>query len=151
MSQISAKQIGLNIIIVIDNVKYSKKSDATEIASIKNKVLLYNKRPDAKRKQDIIRIFDKKIEEKEKKEATKKGIKKAISKVKKKVNKVVKKKEEISLVDSVVKEFKEGNISDDDITKLEELLKKKKDEKIAEVVVAVKDNATNSGYRERYR
>jgi hypothetical protein len=147
MSEISAKQIGLNIIVIIDGEKYSKKSDATEIASIKNKILLYNKRPDSKRKQDIIRIFDKKIGEKEKKEATKKGLKKAIKKVKK--EKVVKKKEDLSLVDSVVKEYKDGNLTDEEIQTLEDLLKKKKAEKEVQPVIAEKDVPTQNGSRPR--
>ncbi len=153
MEQIKAKQVGLNMILVIEGTKYSKKCTKEEIESIKNKVLLFNKKPNKTLQTTILGLIDKTIKEKEKKVAAKKGVKKAIKKEVKKVSKSkVKKESKADLVTEVEVEFKAGNFSKEEIERLEALLKKKKEAlKIEEKpVVKEQDNATNTRSRERY-
>lgn len=124
MKEIKAKQIGLSMLLVIDGKKYSKKCTKEEISSIKNKVLLYEKKPSETLKKQILKLIDKTIIEKETIKAKEKGLKKAIKKSK---SKVIKKKEESkSLVDQVEQEFKEGNLTESEIKQLEDLLRKQK-------------------------
>ena len=127
-TEVKVKQIGKNLITVINVTK-----DSTEVESIKNKVKIYNKKLDEKSFKIVINIFDKTKIEKENKINKAKGIKKAI----KKIEKVTKKKPVIkasssSLIDIVVDEHKSGNLTQDDIKRLEDLLSAKKEELLKE-------------------
>lgn len=128
MSEIKCKQIGQNLIIVIGKKAYSKRfDDKDKREAMKNKIALENKKPSQSRREQILRAFDKSIEEKETKVAKKKGLKKAIEKVRKTISKP-KKVDTSTLVETVEKEYQEGNFTEDEITRLENLLKKKKEE-----------------------
>jgi len=128
MSEIKCKQIGQNLTIVVDGKTYSKRfEDKDKREAMKNKILLENKKPLESRRNQILKAFDKSIEEKETKVAKKKGLKKAIEKVRKAISKP-KKIDTTTLVETVEKEYQEGNFTEDEITRLENLLKKKKEE-----------------------
>lgn len=128
MSEIKCKQIGQNLTIVIGKKTYSKRfDDKDKREAMKNKIALENKKPSESRRNQILKAFDKSIEEKETKVAKKKGLKKAIEKVRKAISKP-KKIDTTTLVETVEKEYQEGNFTEDEITRLENLLKKKKEE-----------------------
>ena len=128
MSEIKCKQVGQNLTIVIGKKTYSKRfEDKDKREAMKNKIALENKKPSQSRREQILRAFDKSIEEKETKIAKKKGLAKAIEKVRKSISKP-KKMDTTTLVETIEKEYQEGNFTEDEITRLENLLKKKKEE-----------------------
>ena len=91
--EISAKQIGNNLIVIIDGKKYTKVcKDKKEIDPIKNKILLYNKRNTVALKEEILSIVDKVTQKKEEQKTKEKGLKKSIKKVLKVDKKVISKK-----------------------------------------------------------
>lgn len=156
MEQIKAKQVGLNMIVVINEQKYSKKCTKEEIDSIKNKILLYNKKPTKTLENQLIKMFDKTIEKKEIEKAKAKGIKKTIKKTTAKVKKNSNKKgDNQGLIEEVKTEFKSGNFTKEQIEELENLLRKKKEALVKgeepKAIVQQQDNPTNGGTRERYR
>lgn len=126
--EIGFKFIGQNIIVVIDNEKYSKKViEKEDREKIKNKITLFNKQNSDSRKKDIIKIFTKKTEEKEKKESVKKGIKKQIKKVtkeSKKQNKEIEQfvEEKRSALDLLKEKKEKGELTDEDRKKIRALL-----------------------------
>ena len=153
MEEIKAKQVGKNVIVIIDNQKFTKVCTAEEATTLKNKILLFNKKNSKSLKEQILKLVDKSIKVKEEKEAKTKGIKKALKKVTKSVKSKFKKVESKSLVEQVETEFKEGNFSEEEIKRLEDLLKKKKEALISEPKAEVKaqDSTSDNGSRERYR
>ncbi len=155
--EIKCKQVGQNMIVVIDNEQYCKKMTETKDRdSLKNKVLLYNKKQSETLKNQILKIISPKVIEKEIKETKKKGIEKGIKKETKKITKLkgkVKEKKNDNLVTKVETEFKKGNFSQEEIERLEELLKKKKEAIKTEPKseIAREDNNSNTHGRERNR
>lgn len=134
MEKLTAKQFGRNVVTVINGTKYSKKTvNNDEVKSISVKLDLYNKKPSAKKLQEIIDLFT--PEEKKAKQAKAKGVKKSIKKASKptsKTKKAVKKEEgeeKIDIIEQVKTEYKAGNIPDEKIRELQELLKKDAEEK----------------------
>lgn len=134
MEKLTAKQVGKNIIVMINGEKKTKVTkDKKEADSIKKKIELYNKNPNEARLNQIVDIFDKVKKEKEKKEAKKKGIKKAIKKEKKGEKKETKKREvKRASVADIISKAESKLLSDDEIKRLENLIKTQKEEKIAE-------------------
>lgn len=129
--EIKAKQVGNNLIVVIDGKKHTKVCKTKKESDvIKNKILLFNKRNTKTLKGEILNLVDKTIKAKEEKTAKEKGLKKAIKKATKKIAKKSPKKVEDTktLVEQVESEFHSGNFSDDEIKRLEDLLAKKKEE-----------------------
>lgn len=149
MESIKCKQIGQNMIVFFGNEKHSKKCTPDEITSIKNKAKLYEKKPTEALKKQIINLLNKKVVEKEVKKSKENGIKKLIKKGTKKVSKK-KVPSTKGLVDKVETEFKEGNFTQDEIIRLEALLKKKKETIEKKAEVKQQDN-NDGGSRERYR
>lgn len=132
MEKIVAKQYGRNIVIFIKGIKYSKKTiDNNEVKSISNKIELYNKKPSKAREDELINLLSPKKMEKEKKEAIKKGLKKSIKKETKKssTTKIKKIEPEIDLIEEVRKAYGEGEINDEQIKSLQDLLKKAEQKK----------------------
>lgn len=152
--EIKCKQIGQNMIVIIDNEQYSKKIiDTKDRDSLKNKVLLYNKKPSDSLKNQILKIISPTVVAKETKAIKKKGLEKAIKKESKKSSKSKNKGKNDNLVTKVEIEFKEGNFSEEEINRLESLLRKKKESIKSESKSEVReqDNSYNSGGRERNR
>ena len=80
--QITARKIGKNLIVMIDNVKYVKViNDVETLESIQNKIKLFNKVNGKSKKQELIDILS---PEKVKEKATKSIIKKIEKTIKKK-------------------------------------------------------------------
>jgi len=120
MKKLSAKQVGRNVITIIEGVKYSKKTvDNDEVASIKNKIDLFNKKPTKENLQKVIDIFDTGKEAREKQKLTEIGIKKVIKKTKKeqandgKKLKAEKTKKSKALIERVKEFYKKKKIKDD--------------------------------------
>ena len=130
--KLSARQVGRNIITIIDGEKYSRKTESdSEVKSIKTKIEKYNKTPSKDLKEKIIQWFSankKGKVEKEKKEMVKKGLKSSIKKEAKKATK--KKGSKISdepergeeLVEKVKAAHAAGTMTDDQIRDLQKLL-----------------------------
>lgn len=151
MEQIKLKQVGQNLIAIIDGKQYSKMfANKEERDSVKNKVLLYNKKPTKALQTAILKLIDKTIIEKETKIAKTKGVKKAIKKEVKKSAKKSPKKENDDLVKTVETEFKAGNFGEEQIKRLEDLLRKKRATLEPKAVIKQEDS-NNDGSRERYR
>lgn len=155
--EIKSKQVGKNLIVIIDGKKYTKVGKNTEeLQPIKNKILLYNKKNSEALKKTIIKLVDKTVDEKEAKAAKKKGLKKGIKKeVKKSSKKKGKKTNTRTLVDTVKEEFTEGNFTDGEIKELEDLLRRKKEavanKEEPQQEVAKQESSSNERSRERYR
>lgn len=141
VEQIKAQKVGKNLIIVIDNKKLVKKdiTDKEEV-SIKNKILLFNKKPNETLKKSIINLVDKTIEVKAKKEALKKGLKKSIKK-QPKAKKEVKRTIDTLINKIKTSEIKRDNLTPDEISNLAAFFKallekaKKIEEKIEEKAI----------------
>lgn len=74
--EISAKQVGQNLLVIIDGKKYSKRLiDAESRDRIKNKILLFNKRNSKTLKDELLDIFEPSRLVKEKEISKEKGIK----------------------------------------------------------------------------
>ncbi len=126
---ITAKQIGKNLIVVIDGKKHTKVCNTKEeIEPIKNKILLFNKRNSASLKKEILSLVDKSIGEKDKKDAKTKGLKKSLKKVVKKASvKTAKKaKVEKDLIAGLKEKSESEGLDADEVTQLEELIRKNK-------------------------
>jgi len=95
MEQIQAKKVGLNFIIVIDGQKFVKviktDEDKALLESVKNKVLLYNKRPTKAIQAELLSIFDTKTAKANQEIAVKKGAKKVAKRMAKDTDKKTKK------------------------------------------------------------
>lgn len=136
---LAARQVGRNVIIMIEGKKFSKKTeDNDEVLEIKKKIDLYNKQPSEARLEKIKNIFITEADkEKEKKEVVKKGLKTGIKKEKKKatVKKAVKEAEEPKTGEQLVEEVKAahaaGTMTDDQIESLQSLLAKEAQERAA--------------------
>lgn len=129
--KLSARQIGRNIIIMIDGKKLSKKTeDDKEVSRINNKIKLYNAKPSQERLEEIKTLFaGTKTKEKEQKEGKKKAIKGSIKKESKKSSKKVAqidKEPETGeeLVQKVTEAHQTGRMSDQQIKDLQKLLAK---------------------------
>lgn len=128
------KQVGNNLIFVIGGKQYSKAIvDKTERESIKNKILLYSKRPSKAGLDFLIKYFDKAATKKETLIAKSKGVKKLVKK------QIETKKEKKGLVNEIAK-IQRGDLSNVDISKsiskLQALLdKNKKVEAVAQKAV----------------
>jgi tRNA C32,U32 (ribose-2'-O)-methylase TrmJ len=132
MSEIKCKQVGQNLTIVVAGKTYSKRFDDKEKReAMKNKILLENKKPSESRRNQILKAFDKTIEEKEVKVAKKKGLKKAIEKIKKAVTKT-KKVDTTTLIETVEEEYEKGSFTEQEIDYLQEVLRKKKEKLLSE-------------------
>ncbi|RTK92526.1 MAG: hypothetical protein EKK61_03765 [Rickettsiales bacterium] len=147
MEQIKVKQIGKNLITSINGIKYTKVTkDATEVKSIKTKIELYNKRPDAQKLEKLLDIFDKTRKEKENKIIIKKGISKAIKKTKKAAKKVSKKSssknniqetESLSLIEQLKNKLNNNQVSEKEKQEIRDLLKEQKEEQKKEIAAVV--------------
>ena len=142
--EIVAKKYGRNLVVVIDGQKMTKvintEDDKKVEESIKNKILLYNKKNNDSVKDQIIGLIDTTKQIKEKEVAEKKGIKKAIKKEVKK-EKVVKKATKSNV--NLIEELQSKELTKDDVTKLEELLAKTK--KAQPNTVAITTNTPKRG------
>lgn len=126
---ITAKQIGKNLIVVIDGKKHTKVCNKKEeIEPIKNKILLFNKRNSATLKKEILLLVDKTIVEKETKTAKAKGVKKSLKTEKKKATKTTVKKAKVEkdLIQGLVEKSESEGLDAEEVTKLEELIRKNK-------------------------
>lgn len=117
--QLSAKQIGRNVIIIIEGAKFSKKTiDNEEVKSIKLKIDLYNKKPTPARLKELIKIFNPNVEKEEKLKQEEKGLKKIIKKETKKEAETSKKeialrkKQNLDLITKVKGFYKKAKIKD---------------------------------------
>lgn len=159
--KLSARQIGRNIIMMIESVKFSKKTeDDGEVKSIKNKIELYNKKP-SKVLLDQIKglMTSTKIKEKEVKAQVKKGVKAQVKKETKKTTskKVVKDEVKIEepekdLIEEVRKAHADGTVTDEQIKSLQDLLKKMEDKKKEEAPkeeAKKEEQKSSSGYSRR--
>lgn len=152
--QIKSRKVGNKLFATIEGKVYQKVCTDEEVESIKNKILLYNKKPTKTLLNTIIKMIDKTIEKKEVATAKEKGVKKAIKKVTKSKAKAksTKKAEPKDLITEVETEFKAGNFNKEEIERLEDLLRKKKEAIKEEPKAVVKQQDSNDGgYRERYR
>jgi len=128
-TQIVAKKIGKNLIVVIDNKKYTKVNPTeSEITSIQTKVLLYNKTKSESKKEELIRLVDKTVAEVEKKIAVKKGIAHVAKKEKKEVKKAeaIQKeieKDKMALIDELTEKAQEQPLNEEETAKLRKLMK----------------------------
>lgn len=112
--EIKAKSIGRNVILIIDDIKYSRSfTDKEERLNILKEVETYNKRNSIKRAKDIIKIMEEpkrlkeeaKQQKKKELESKKKNIQKGNKKSgTKKINKSTKsKKEEVKKKTKLIK------------------------------------------------
>lgn len=126
MAEIKAKQVGKNLIVVIDGQKFVKViNDKAEGDSIKNKITLYNKNESDMVKNQLLDIFDTVSKEK----AVAKGKKKAVKKVVKEKVKAVKKaskrtEKNAAKKTELIKALKNQPLSREDINELKGLIKK---------------------------
>lgn len=126
---ISAKQIGKNLIVIIDGKKYTKIAPTTsEITSIKTKILLYNKKNDPSKKEELLRLIDKTVVEKEKKAAVKAGVKAIVKKEAKNERKEVAElkkveKDKMGLIDELSEKAEKDGLNQEETEKLKRLMK----------------------------
>ncbi len=127
MNKIVAKKYGRNLVVVIDSQKMTKvintDDDKKIEESIKNKILLYNKKNNESIKEQIISLINSTKSVKEKEIAERKGIKKAI-KTETKKEKVS--KNTIKPISKLISELEVSEITEDDAKKLQELINKNK-------------------------
>jgi len=126
MSEIVAKKYGRNLVIVIDGVKKTKiintDKDKKDEESIKNKILLYNKKNNKMLKEEILYLIDTNKAKNDEVEAKAKGLKKSIKKETKKLESKQIIKSNIDLLN----EIDENNLSELDTKRLEVILAKSK-------------------------
>jgi hypothetical protein len=126
MSEIVAKKYGRNLVIVIDGVKKTKiintDKDKKDEESIKNKILLYNKKNNKMLKEEILYLIDSNKAKNDEVEAKAKGLKKSIKKETKKLESKQIIKSNIDLLN----EIDENNLSELDTKRLEVILAKSK-------------------------
>jgi len=124
--EISYKAIGQNVIIVLDEQKYSKKIvEKTEREEIKQLVISYNSKNSKTLENKILLIFIKKQEELKKKKVKSEKILKKLEDIK---EKTINNTEVLSLSDLEEKEF----LSDEEYNRVSSLLDKHKKDKIEE-------------------
>ncbi len=110
MKEITFKQIGLNVILVIEGEKFSKKIEAKEDREkLKAQVEAYNKKPTAKALKIIQTTMTANTVEAKKVEEKEKVVKQAEQKLEKKKSKVVSKdvKKEVKEIKKVVEKGKD--------------------------------------------
>jgi len=144
--EIIAKRYGKNLVVMIDGTKITRvidtDKDKKDEVSIKNKILLYNKKNSKELKDQIIALVDTKKKEKEKKVAEKKGLKKSIKKEAKATTK--NKKEQKQVVKSkseLIKELGKKELTTEDAAELQAILdkiaNKEKETKVEPTVTSV--------------
>lgn len=123
---IIAKKYGRNLIVVIDGQKKTRviitDNDKKDEQSIKNKILLYNKKNNKLIKEEILYLIDGNKAKNDNLNAEKKGLKKSIKKETK--NKKV--KEVIKSNSNLIEEIENSDLSEKDVERLEKLLNKSK-------------------------
>lgn len=128
-SNIFAKQVGKNLIVIIDGKKYTKIAPTqVELTSIKTKILLFNKTKSTSKKEELMRLIDKTVAIKETKEAVRKGVKTSIKKEVKENKKEIAKikeveKDKMGLIDELSEKASKDGLNKEETQKLKELMK----------------------------
>jgi hypothetical protein len=126
--EIVAKKYGRNLIVVIDGKKITRvintDKDKKDEVSIKNKILLYNKKNNTLLKEQIIALVDSTKASKDEEVAVKKGLKQAIKKETKTSSK--KSKEIIKSSSDLINAIEKQDLTEDDVIRLNEILAKSK-------------------------
>lgn len=155
LEDIKATKVGKNLIVMIDKQKHVKANITDkELKSIQTKVLLYNKTKTETRKKDIINLMKSEdVKVKEVKETKAKGIKAAIKKEEKVVKSKTKKQveEPKDLLSEVRTAHEKGELSDQDIRNLQDLLNKSIEDKNNKDKTTPTEEKKDDGKRSRER
>lgn len=131
--KISLRQIGNNVIVIIDDIKYSKITTKEEREILFKKIEIYNKINNNKLEKDIIKsltpVKEKIQKEKEEKEIILKAkIKQSKNKLNqdKKIKKIIQ-KEKINFIDELKNKINNKEISQSELSELYNLIDKNKE------------------------